>query len=78
MVVLIILEIWKYGQVIEDMKIILEENNNGVRSYVTSTHYYKIVMTQLTSNNKEEDSPNLILQIPFLYQHIGDKYTSIR
>ena len=54
--IIIILEIWKYGQVIEDMKIILEENNNGVRSYVTSTYYFKRLMTQLTSDNKEEDS----------------------
>ena len=54
--VVIILEIWKYGPVIEDMKIILQENNNDIRSYVTSTHYFKRLMTQLTSNNKEEDS----------------------
>ena len=70
--VISILEIWKYGPVIEDMKIILQGNNNDIRSYVTSTHYFKSLMTQLTSNNKEEDSPDLILQIPFLYQHVGE------
>ena len=68
--VLIVLEIWKYGPEIEDMKIILQGNNNDIRSYVTSTHYVKSLMTQLTSNNKEKDSPDLLLQIPFLYQHM--------
>ena len=64
--VITILEIWKYEPIIEDMKIILQGDNNDIMSYVTSTHYFKSSMTQLTSNNKEKDSPDLLLQIPFL------------
>ena len=64
--VITILEIWKYGPIFEDMKIILQGDNNGIRSYVTSTHYFKSLMTELTSTNKEEDSPDFLLQIPFL------------
>ena len=43
-----ILEIWKYGSVIEDIKIILQCNKNDIRSYVTSIHYLKSLMIKLT------------------------------
>ena len=64
--VITILKIRKYGPVLEYMKIIIQGNNNDIRSYVTSTHKFMSLMTQFTSNNKEEDSPDLLLQIPFL------------
>ena len=63
--VITILKIRRYGAVLEDMKIIIQENNNDIRSYVTSTHYFKGLMTQLTSNNKEEDSETCFYNYPF-------------
>ena len=65
--VIIILEIRKYGSIVKDMKIILQESNNDIMSYVASKHYFKSLMTQLTSNNNKKDSPDLLFQIPFLY-----------
>ena len=48
------------------MKIILQGNNNDIRSYETSTHYFKRLMTQFTSNNKEEDSQTFAITISIL------------
>ena len=57
---IIILVIWKYIQVVEDMNLILPGSKHDIRSYVTSTYYFKSSMTQLTSINKEKDSQGLL------------------
>ena len=75
---MIILEIWKYGPVIEDMQIIFQGNNNAIRIYVTSTYYFKRLMTKLSSYKKKGGFTKLYFTNTISIPAHRDKYTSIR
>ena len=77
--VITILKIRKYGPVLEDMKIIIQGNNNDIRSLVSSTHYYKSLMTHFDFKQQRGGFTRLAIENTIsIPAHGGDNYTSIK